>query len=102
MNQRTRIRRGAAGWRRLLSRHSGSGLRVSEFCRREGVNASLFRRWRLRLKEAEPGPREAARTEVAASVAPPFIDLGELRGGGARVEVRLELGGGVVLSVARG
>jgi hypothetical protein len=31
-----------------------------------------------------------------------FIDLGDLRSGGARYEVRLELGAGIVLSIARG
>ena len=31
-----------------------------------------------------------------------FIDLGDLRSSGSRFEVRLELGGGVILSIARG
>ena len=31
-----------------------------------------------------------------------FIELGDLRSGGPRKEVRLELGAGVVLSIARG
>jgi hypothetical protein len=45
MGQSKRIRRGTAGWRKLFSRQSGSGLSVPEFCRREGINGSLFRRW---------------------------------------------------------
>jgi hypothetical protein len=32
----------------------------------------------------------------------PFIDLGDLRSGGPRFEVRLDLGSGVILSIARG
>jgi len=32
----------------------------------------------------------------------PFIDLGDLRSGDSRLEVRLELGAGIVLSIARG
>jgi len=32
----------------------------------------------------------------------PFIDLGDLRSGGPRLEVRLDLGAGVILSIARG
>jgi hypothetical protein len=32
----------------------------------------------------------------------PFIDRGDLRSGGSRFEVRLELGAGVTLSIARG
>jgi hypothetical protein len=43
MGQSKRIRRGAAVWRQLFSRQSSSGLSVPGFCRREGVNANLFR-----------------------------------------------------------
>jgi hypothetical protein len=39
-------------------------------------------------------------TPVESTV--PFIDLGDLRTGGQRLEVRLDFGGGVVLSIARG
>jgi hypothetical protein len=37
-----------------------------------------------------------------AAVAAPFIDLGAIGAGGPRLEVRLELGAGLVLSIARG
>jgi hypothetical protein len=40
--------------------------------------------------------------EPAAEVSAPFIDIGDLRSGGPRFEVRLDLGGGMVLSIARG
>jgi hypothetical protein len=43
-----------------------------------------------------------AGAEPAARVLAPFIDLGDLRSGGPRFEVRLDLGSGVVLSIARG
>ena len=42
------------------------------------------------------------RREPVAEVSAPFIDLGDLRSGGPRLEVRLDLGGGVILSIARG
>jgi hypothetical protein len=99
---RKRIRRSATVWRGLFSRQESSGLSVPEFCRRERINASLFRRWRLTLKDSARGPRVAARAEPAAPVPVPFIDLGDLRSGGSRFEVRLELGSGVILSIARG
>lgn len=102
MGQSKRIRRGAAGWLKLFSRQSSSGLSVPEFCRRERINAALFRRWRLRLKESGGAPREAAVAQPVAPVAVPFIDLGDLRSGGSRFEVRLEFGAGMVLSIARG
>ena len=101
MGQSKRIRRSATVWRGLFSRHSSSGLSVPEFCRRERINAALFRRWRSTLKEVDPDHRAAAGAEPGAQVAVPFIDLGNLRSS-ARVEVRLELGAGIVLSIARG
>jgi transposase-like protein len=97
-----RIRRGAAVWRGLFARQASSGLSVPEFCRREGVNAGLFRRWRMKLKDGRRAHRVTVRREVAADVPAPFIDLGDLRSEGARFEVRLELGAGVILSIARG
>jgi hypothetical protein len=102
MGQRRRIRRSAAVWRRLFSRQSSSGLSVPEFCRRERINASLFRRWRLRLKDCETDRRKVARAESVAEGPRPFINLGDLRSSGSRFEVRLELGAGVILSIARG
>jgi transposase-like protein len=98
MGQSKRIRRSAAVWLGLFSRQSSSGLSVSDFCRREGINASLFRRWRSTLK-ADAG---TARGQPAAEVAVPFIDLGDIRSSRSRVEVRLELGAGIVLSIAHG
>jgi hypothetical protein len=99
MGQSKRIRRGTAGWRKLFSRQSRSGLTVPEFCRREGINASLFRRWQSRLVGLESVGKV---TPVSVEAAEPFIDLGALRSSGRRLEVRLDFGGGVVLSIARG
>jgi hypothetical protein len=101
MRQGKRIRRSATVWRRLFSRQSSSGLSVPAFCRREGVNASLFRRWRSALQGAGSGQPVVTRATPAAEGAVPFIDLGDLRSGGSRVEVRLDLGAGIVLSIAR-
>ena len=101
MGQSKRIRRTAGTWRKLFSRQSNSGLSVVAFCRREGINPGLFHRWRLMLKDSGKGHRVAVRPE-AARVSAPFIDLGDFRPGGARFEVRLELGAGVILHIARG
>ena len=102
MGHHKRIRRGAQGWRGLFSRQSSSGLSVTEFCRRERINASLFRRWRSRLQDCGGAQPVVATAAPAGEVAMPFIDLGDLRSGGSRFEVRLELGAGVILSIARG
>lgn len=97
MGQSKRIRRGRTGWLKLFSRQISSGLPVREFCQREGINASLFRRWQARLAASRAGGKVSAAVEATE----PFIDLGDLRTGGPRLEVRLDLGGGLVLSIAR-
>ncbi len=79
MGRRKRIRRSAAVWRQLFSRQSDSGLSAPEFCQREGINASLFRRWRATLTGAAKGHRMTARAELAAETPVPFIDLGDRR-----------------------
>lgn len=100
VGQGKRIRRSAAVWRELIARQLSSGLTVAQFCRREGLNASVFWRWRLRLKRDTEGG--AVRPPAVSVSAAPFIDLGDLRSGGSGLEVRLDLGAGVVLSITRG
>jgi hypothetical protein len=102
VGQGKRIRRSAEVWRELIAQQSSSELAVQEFCQREGLNASVFWRWRSRLKSGAEGNRAATRAPASTEIATPFIDLGDLRSSGSRLEVRLELGGGVVLSIARG
>jgi len=91
----------AGGWRKILGRFEDSGLTAEAFCANERISTRSLRRWQLRLgaDSAEALPVKAARP---ASKAAGFIDLGDLRSGGSRFEVRLELGGGVILSIARG
>ena len=101
MGQSKRIRRGTTGWRKLFSRQSDSGLSVPEFCRREGINSSLFRRWQARLMNLDSGGEVPSGTMRDVQAPGPFIDLGEVRPGGPRLEVRLDLGCGMVLSIAR-
>jgi hypothetical protein len=94
-----RVKRSESAWRELFSRQTASGVSVAEFCRAEGINAGLFRRWRAVLSGAK-GKRRRRRAQSKA-VSVPFIDLGGLRSSGSRMEIRLELGAGVVLSLAR-
>lgn len=100
--QGKRIRRDEATWREIFARHAASGLLMSQFCRQEGINPGVFRRWREKLGSS---PRsQAKRTEPPRSVkaTQSFVDLGALEAGGSRCEIRLDLGGGVVLSLVRG
>jgi hypothetical protein len=78
-----------------------SGLTLPKYCAREGIGIASFHRWRRLLA----APRQRAVTtmpETAAKVASAFVDLGALTGAGARLELRLDLGGGVILQIARG
>lgn len=96
-------------WRERLARHAASGKTIAQFCREEGVGKSTMSYWRRRLGVA--GGRSPA-------VRAPFLDAGpvatassgqayaSLRGDSAneaptRIELRLELGDGVVLHIAR-
>ena len=89
-----RVRRSAESWQALLTKQSASGLSIAAFCARERLSEASFYLWRSRL----------ALGSTPAAVAPPrqaFVDLGALSGGG-RFELRLDLGAGLVLHLARG
>jgi hypothetical protein len=102
MEQVRRIHRDEATWREIFARQGASGLLVSEFCRQEKINPGVYRRWRLALEgSAQPTAKRSARPSRAKAVQP-FVELGPLPGNGSRCEIRLELGGGVILSVVRG
>lgn len=98
-----RPRRDAGEWQAVLGRFAASGLSVAAFCRQESLTPASFYRWRALLAQG--------RDQVApiASV-PDFVDLGmqgsapghnESRHAG-RLELKLELGGGLVLHLVRG
>jgi len=99
MKTTRRIRRSEATWRELFSRQAMSGLKCAEFCRREGIHPGVFRRWRVALLGG--GVRAAGKAVAVQKQPASFIDLGALSTPVSRWEVRLDLGHGVVLSVAR-
>jgi hypothetical protein len=78
-----------------------SGLSVQAYCRREGIALSRFYRWR--------GIAEGGRGQLSSSTRVPerasaesFIDLGLVSAaGGARLELKFDLGGGMTLTVTR-
>jgi putative transposase len=100
--QRTIQRRSVETWRELVARQDRSGLSVQAFCRQEQLNAWTFYRWRSRLcKNAAVAEDRVVVREQNRDRAG-FMDLGALSGVSSRFEIRLELGGGVVLHVVRG
>ncbi len=81
-----------AYWRGVLERQANSGLSAAAFCKSEGIAAHTFYGWRARLRDV-PG-RQAV----------PFIDLGgtaEAAIAASGIEIRLDLGHGVILTIAR-
>jgi len=120
--QRKYQRRSAEGWRALLAQQAVSGLTIGAFCRKVSVSTASFYRWReLLQKNGDSGMAAAVTDRVPAVTAlagtaphptPDFVDLGALEDLAApvprddaalpRVELRLELGGGVVLHLVRG
>jgi len=99
-----RKRRNADEWRALLSRFGASGLSVAAFCRGESVSVASFQRWRGRLGIG-------AGHERPGETVSGFVDLGTVAAAGpaggaqrpaGRLELTLDLGGGVVLHLVRG
>ena len=99
-------------WRNRLARFAASKLTVDAFCRREAVPVGTFYGWQARLRArdaaAAPGPQRT----LALSPSP-FLDLGSVNSlassaaspgrdhARTNLDVRLELGGGVILHIVR-
>ena len=95
-----RARRSADEWRRVLSGFAGSGLAVEAFCARAGISDTSFYRWRSRLG-APMGRCDA----LVNSASTGFVDVGPLQSETARpgrLELTLDLGGGLQLHLVRG
>jgi len=90
------VRRGEREWRAIVSRFGRSGLELEAFCQHEGISAASFYRWRRMLGEARAG-RALGRQDTV----PAFVDLGALRTRGRGLEVKLDLGEGLVLHLVR-
>jgi len=93
---------GAAQWRARLDRFAKGRHTVAAFCTAERVSVPAYYYWRKRLRSEGLPAAHASRS---------FIDVGAVRAdGGATVvgaapahgiEVRLDLGGGLLLHIAR-
>lgn len=99
-----------AAWRSRLQRHAQSGKSIAGFCRDEAVSTASFHIWRAKLAAAN---EHAANLEQPAS----FIDLGAIKESAsvrsvarphasapmpsAGIDVRIDLGGDIVLTITR-
>ena len=95
-------RLGANRWRELMAKFGSSGLSVRAFCIQEGISTSSFNWWRSRFS----GRALPSSTVMSAAPAGAFVDLGTLSAPSTapcdRLELRLDLGGGVMLHLVRG
>jgi transposase-like protein len=91
-------------WRERLARFSVSGQPVKEFCHWESVSAASFYRWR-RLLDPDDGTADVDRFIDVGALAPAASDeaMGDKpeAADGAALEVRLDLGCGLVLHIVR-
>ena len=97
-----RQRRSAEEWRGIFERQAASGLPVAAFCQREGIVQSSYARWQTQLARAA---RDAGIAPSPAGTG--FVDAGLLAQRATadeseRIDLRLELGHGIVLHVVRG
>lgn len=104
-----------ATWRNHLARHAASGKSIAAFCRDEAISQANFHVWRTKLANCT---NERAAAPTSAST---FIDLGVVSTAivsaaaehspaptpihappaTSRIDIRIDLGGGVVLTTAR-
>jgi hypothetical protein len=84
----------------VLTRFAQSGLTVRVFCQREGFSTASFYRWQsiLRTPSDESRPQKPANVVNATAG---FVDLGALHTGSSRLDLRLDLGGGLLLHLVR-
>jgi hypothetical protein len=96
-------------WRQVVRRFERSGLSVAQFCEAESISAWSLYDWRRKLGGAGRVRREVdaddagfvelgvvpAPNSAPASAAPPSIEFA------AGLELRIDLGGGLVLQISR-
>jgi hypothetical protein len=87
-----------AQWREHIAAHAKSGHSIAAWCREQGIAVQTFYWWRARL-----GSARRNKPAQRAHQAPPFIDLGTLAQAEQThgLDIRLDLGNGMVLTIAR-
>lgn len=90
-------------WRLRLARFATSGQTVAQFCEAESVSAWSYYHWRKQLADAGalPGFIDAGALPVKAAVPPAASPVAHAAVSAARLEVRLDLGHGLVLHIVR-
>ena len=99
------VQRSEGEWRSLLSRFAPSGLGVKAFCRREAISAASFYRWQgLLSDDQQKSLRDTRSGDAGRGTKPVFVDLGALNSAPtprARINLKLDLGDGLILHLVR-
>jgi transposase-like protein len=101
-------------WRDRLARQVASRQSITAFCRSEGIAEGTFYGWRARLRAR---PAAAEHSEPTAEGPAAFVDIGTVKGleaspsakpahdrpkdPGGKIEVRIDLGCGLMLQIVR-
>ena len=96
-------RRSRHEWRSLLAKFDGGDMGVEAFCRRQAISAASFYRWRSLLGNGGGGDGDGG-AGVASDAAAAFVDLGTLDCASSskpRIELKLDLGDGLILHLVR-
>lgn len=102
MEQTRRRRLSADAWRAVMTRFAASGMSVAAFCERESIGIASFYQWRSKLAGVIEGGRLSQQSQEEPEKPAGFMDLGTLNASTSRLELRLDLGGGVVVHLVRG
>ena len=89
-----------AEWRLRLARFAASGLPVRQFYDAEAVSNATFYSWQKKLCKAVVTPPGAGFIDVGPMSTPPRAQI-TVEPASAALEVRLELGDGLVLHIVR-
>lgn len=85
-------------WRERIAQQAASGKSVMTFCQEQGIATQTFYWWRNRLA------RRQAEAVTSMAGTPPFLDLGSMPAatqGDGSLSIRLDLPGGITLTIAR-
>jgi hypothetical protein len=94
-------------WRSRLQQHAQSGKSIAAFCRDEAVSTATFHMWRAKLTAADGRLAQLTAfidlgaitntAEVTSKAHPPASAPVPTPG----IDIRIDLGGGIVLTVTR-
>lgn len=89
-------------WRQRLARFATSGQQIKSFCQTESVSEAAFHRWRKQLAEARGAEPAAGFIDVGVMPPAPAVPaITQCESASAMLEVRLDLGHGLVLQIVR-